>query len=242
MKKLNREDIEAIGRRVYVAYLKLPEVKSQRQIYNVNPDLLIKKLLGFQIEYRHLSLDGLTLGLTCTDSIGIEVFGDDRSREMILLDGKTILIEKDLQSDQKRHGQLNYTKCHEASHLIYKMEFPADYGSKPGELPKPLFSKEAENNRGCIKDWEEWQADVLASTILLPEDLIRQGMFRLGLGEPITLLNRIYAPAIHEKFCILAAMLGSSKSALAYRMQRLGLLINNQLADPHELIDVNKEL
>ena len=72
MKHLKRTDIEAIGKDIYTQYRKLPEIRSARIICNIQPDLLIEKLLGFKIEYHHLSLSGEVLGITCTDEIGIE--------------------------------------------------------------------------------------------------------------------------------------------------------------------------
>ena len=50
MKHLKRTDIEAIGKDIYTQYRKLPEIQSARIICNIQPDLLIEKLLGFKIE------------------------------------------------------------------------------------------------------------------------------------------------------------------------------------------------
>ena len=87
------------------------------------------------------------------------------------------------------------------------------------------------------RDWEEWQADTLASYILMPEDLIRQGMFWLDMGEQINILNKKFSPYMYEKFCMLADMLGASRSALAYRMERLGLIKENHLSNPYIVFD-----
>ena len=239
MKHLKRTDIEAIGKDIYTQYRKLPEIRSARIICNIQPDLLIEKLLGFKIEYHHLSLSGEVLGITCTDEIGIEIYNDDDSEEMILLDGKTILIEKDLKTDTAMYGRYQFTKCHEAGHLIYKMLFPNEYGCKSGGTPVPQYSKiRKERSRNGIVNWEEWQADVLASVILMPTELIEQGMFWLGLGERIKLLNKVYSPSIYEKFCTLAEMLGASKQALAYRLQKLGMIEHNQLENPYEYLNI----
>lgn len=239
MKHLKRTDIEAIGKDIYVQYRMLPELKGSRVICNIQPDLLIEKLLGFRIEYHHLSLTGEILGITCTDDIGIEIYNDDDSEDVIYLDGKTILIEKDLCKDNSSYGRYQFTKCHEAGHLIYKQLFPQDYGCKKGESPVPRYSMaKKEHKKGGIINWEEWQADVLAASILMPVDLIEQGMFWLELGEKISLLNKIYSPIVYNKFCTLADMLGASKQALAYRMQKLGLLEQNQLENPYEFLQI----
>ena len=71
-----------------------------------------------------------------------------------------------------------------------------------------------------ITDWEEWQANTLAAAILLPRCLIEKGMFLFGLGDKIECLNKIYYPAVYERYAALSDFLGCSKKALAIRMQR----------------------
>lgn len=93
-----------------------------------------------------------------------------------------------------------------------------------------------------IQDWEEWQANTLGSAILLPVDLIKQGMFLFGLGEKIDCLNKIYRKEVYDRFAALADFLGSSKQALAIRMKRLGLLEREYLDNPFSMIEVIKEV
>jgi len=239
LKHFKRTDIEAIGKDIYIQYRKLPEIQSERVICNILPDLLIEKLLGFKIEYHHLSLSGDLLGITCTDDIGIEVFNRVDTGEMIFLDGKTILIERDLRNNRMMYGRYQFTKCHEAGHLIFKQLFPKDYGCKNGEKPILKYSKiRKDSSRNGMFNWEEWQADVLAASILMPVELIEQGMFLLGLGTNIPHLNKICASYNYEKFCMLAEMLGASKQALAYRMQNLGMIEHNQLENPYEFLNM----
>ena len=238
MKILKRTEIEAIGNRIYEAYLKLPQIASQHIVCRVDPDIILQDLLGLSIEYRHLSWDGLTYGMTSTGEIGVELCPEDESEDFYMFDGKTVLIEKEIRNNPKMIGKCNFTKCHEASHHIYKMLYPLAYGSKGDrEAPKVHFSREPQCHTTYIRDWEEWQADTLASFILLPEELIRQGMFLFDLGDQINYLNKLHFGETYKKFCMLADMLGASKSALAYRMERLGLIKHNQLDNPHKFWD-----
>lgn len=48
MKHLSRKEIEAIAARVVTAYKKLPELEGQA-IYRIEPELLIRNLLGLNI-------------------------------------------------------------------------------------------------------------------------------------------------------------------------------------------------
>ena len=64
----------------------------------------------------------------------------------------------------------------------------------------------------------------VGAAILLPENLIKQGMYLFSLGEKIECLNKIYYPSVYKRFDALADFLGCSKKALAIRMKQLGLL------------------
>ena len=232
MKQLKRTDIELIGIRIFNAYRKLPCVSSHGHISRVDPDVVLNCILGVDIQYHHLSEDGLTYGMTSTGELGVSLCDMD---ELFILDGKTVLIEKNMLKNPKMAGRCNFTKCHEASHHIFKMLYPNDYGSENDGTPtKVYFSRERMYSPHQPRDWEEWQADTLASYILMPEDLIRQGMFWLDMGEQINILNKKFSPYMYEKFCMLADMLGASRSALAYRMEKLGLIKENHLDNPYK--------
>lgn len=63
MKHLSRNDIEAIAEKYVKAYLELPEIKSA-QVYRIEPEIMLEKVLGLNVEYMHLSYDGSILGMT----------------------------------------------------------------------------------------------------------------------------------------------------------------------------------
>ena len=235
MRQLKRTDIEHIGDRIFNAYRKLPCVSSNGSISRVDPDVVLNRILGLDIQYHHLSEDGQTYGMTSTGELGVELCDMD---DLFILDGKTVLIEKNIMNDPKMAGRCNFTKCHEASHHIFKMLYPKDYGSESDGTPsKVYFSRDRVYVPNQPRDWEEWQADTLASYILMPEYLIRQGMFWLDMGERIELLNKRFSPYMYEKFCMLADMLGASKTALAYRMEKLGLIKENHLSNPYKYLE-----
>ena len=55
MKHLSRLDIEAIAEKYITAYMELPEVQDM-QIYRIEPELFLERVLGLKIDYAHLSL------------------------------------------------------------------------------------------------------------------------------------------------------------------------------------------
>ena len=163
--------------------------------------------------------------------MGVQVFEDDDNEAFFFLDGKTVLVEKDLNFDSKLKGRKNFTLMHEGSHQIFKMLFPNDYGVTQKSAGVHYCKANSERNKP-ISDWEEWQANTLGAAILLPENLIKQGMYLFSLGEKIECLNKIYFPGVYKRFDALADFLGCSKKALAIRMKQLGLLKKEYL-DTH---------
>ena len=231
---LSREMLGHIAERVLCAYKKLPEVQ-ERGFYFVDTSLLVKELLRLNVEYRHLSKDRLTLGMTCFEEIGIEL--SESEGEWFFFDGKTVLIEEDLRAPSACVGRHNFTLAHEGCHHILKMLYPNDY--KADTHARRILS--FRQNRFSDCSLEEWKVNTLTSLILMPEELVRHGMFLFGLDDRIEILNALYRAKEYEGFCMLCKLLGVSKQALAIRMQQLGLLGKNQLENPYALVYVEME-
>ena len=234
--KLSRKDLENIAERVLVSYRNLPEVK-RKKMYRVDPELLLTKVLGLNIEYQHLSVDGSILGLTSYEEVGVEVLDCADTDSYFFLDGKTVLVEQDLHNDAAQIGRCNFTLMHEAGHQILRNLFPKEYGSNKQVAAVHYYKHNSERNKP-INDWEEWQANTLASAILMPRDLVEYGMFLFGLGKKIKCLNRIADLQTYEKFSAMADFLGTSKSALAIRMKQLNLLEKEYLDNPLAILDI----
>ena len=236
MKHLSRMDIEMIAERFTKMYMELPEVKDA-QVYRIDPELFLEQVLDLNIRYSHLSYDGSLLGLTAFEPIAVDVLSESDEEEQVLLDGNTVLIEEDLKNSNGMKGRRNFTLMHEGSHQIFKMLFPNDYGVTQKSAGVHYYKANSERNKP-ISDWEEWQANALASAILLPKKLIEQGMYLFGFGERIDYLNKVFRPLEYERFSALADFLGSSKKALAIRMKQLGLLKEEYLDNPMRMADI----
>lgn len=127
MKHLSRYDIETIAAKYIKAYMQLPEIKNT-QVYRIDPEIMLGKILGLTVDYVHLSYDGSILGLTSFGELGVQIFENDDDEAFYFLDGKTVLVEADLNYDNKLRGRKNFTLMHEGSHQIFKKLFPNDYG------------------------------------------------------------------------------------------------------------------
>ncbi len=232
MRFLSRRDIENISERIIKAYRKLPDLAG-KTIYKILPDKLITDLLGLKLEYHHLSLDGSVLGLTTPFSdVQYKVFDFADEESYCTLDGKTILIEKDLNADVSQVGRCNFTKTHEAGHQILKMLFPNDYG---GSFKRIHFYLSSQPPSCKTIDWLEWQANGIASAILMPKEIIKQAMFLFSFGEKTNIINKVYATKEYEQFSAMANFLGVSKTALSIRLSQLGLIERNYFNNPYDL-------
>lgn len=237
MKHLSRMDIEAIAEQYVRAYMELPEVQ-ETKVYRIEPELFLSRVLGLNVGYIHLSYDNSLLGLTSFEEVVVTVLTGADEEENILLDGNTVLVESDLQYDSKLRGRKNFTLMHEGSHQIFKKLFPNEYSAVKNRTSPVRYYRANSEKGGRIRDWEEWQANALASAALLPKSLIMQGMYLFGLGEQIDCLNKIFRPAEFERFSALADFLGCSKKALAIRMKQLGLVKKEYIDNPYDMVTI----
>lgn len=232
---LSRNDLERIATRVFNDYKNLPRFTDQ-QVDHVDPEILACELCGLYIDHFHLSKDGLTLGMTAFKEVGVEVYDDSGQPFFYYLDGRTLLIEKDLKDDPAQCGRYHFTTAHETAHQILAGLYPTDE-----VIQNRIIYYRGRSPQYPIQDWVEWQADNLAASLLLPIEVVLKALYRFDLEDGIEILNRIYRPKEYERFCKMAEFLRVSKQAMAIRLKRLGLLKKEYLQNPYALVDVEKE-
>ena len=224
MPYLSREDIEKIADRVGCQYKKA-YVPERHMCYMVDAAELAE-MLGFKIEYVHITRDGSILGQTSSGRVWTTIYDDNMNQLFFELDGSTILVDKRLLSNPKIAGRKNFTIAHEIAHQIINREYPEMYDKQNRvfcDYRRSVKPKKVE------RDWHEWQADALAAAMLLPLDALQDSMFMFGLGEKLKMLSRKYSDTRYKYFCQMAEYLQVSRTALSYRLEQLGLLDNNRL-------------
>ena len=239
MPYLSKREIEAIATRVVNAYQRMVGTTgpmSQR----VCPELLIQNLLGLNITYRTLSIDGSILGMTAFEQVGVKIY-EKKNPAYFYLDGRTVLIESSLTDPGANPGRLHFTLIHEASHQILRMLFPEEYA--PGISRRQVYCcTDSTMQYGARPvDWEEWRVNMLTAAILMPMDLLVKQMNAVGLDPKIRMLNRVFAPKEYQAFATVAENLGVSKAALSIRLKQLGLLTRNDLKDPYALVRIEPD-
>lgn len=224
MAYLSRNDIERIAEQVICQYKEIC-IPTQHICYTVDATKLAG-MLGFKIEYVHITADGSILGQTSSGRVWTEIYDDNMSKLFFELDGSTILIDKRLLNNPKIVGRKNFTIAHEIAHQILNRLYPEMYDTQ-----NRIFCdyRRSAKPKKKIVDWHEWQADALAAALLLPFDVLQDSMFVFGLGEKMKMLSRKYSSTRFELFCEMADYLQVSRTALSYRMEQLGLLDNNRL-------------
>ena len=235
MSYLSRNDLEKIATRVFNDYNHLPQLADQPVEY-VDPEILACGLYGLHIDHFHLSKDGSTLGMTAFKEVGVELYGDSGQPCFYFLDGKTLLIETDLKNDPALCGRYHFTVAHETAHQILAGLHPTN-----GVIQNRVFYYQGRSPQFPIRDWNEWQADNLASALLLPSEIVLGALRKFNLEHGIDILNKVYRPKEYKLFCEMAEFLGVSKQAMAIRMKRLDLLKKDYLQNPYALADVEKE-
>lgn len=228
MPYLTREEIETIARRVTSAYLRLP-IHEEQMVTTIDPELLAEELLGLSVEYHRLSPAGDIHGLTAFGDTAVLVYDNPEQVDYCFLDGKTILVEKELCENTAKTGRCHFTIAHEASHQIYRMLFPKAYSNAICCRTVHYYSSTAPPG-----DWEEWRTNALAAAILMPADMLQVNMANLGLEEKLPFLRR--KDRYFGKFLQLAWMMGVSTQALTIRMKQLGFLGGYYLGNPDDLI------
>lgn len=201
----------------------------------IQPELLARDLLGLTTEYHSLSKNGDILGLTVCGEVSVQIYDDPDHPEFFRLDGKTLLIDRNLVKDGANKGRYHFTLTHEACHQIFKMLFPREYVA-PIRLRQIHYC--STTLTGNEDYWEEWRTNALTSAVLMPEEMVRGNMTAFGLGGKLRMLNRVYAAEEYRRFSDMAGHMGVSKQALAIRMKGLGLLGREFLQDPHALANV----
>ena len=92
---LSRKSIEVIAKRITSAYKRLLSLQGQNHDM-IQPELLVHDLLGLSIAYHTLSRNGKILGLTACGEADVQIYDDPRHPEFFHLDGRKLLIERDL--------------------------------------------------------------------------------------------------------------------------------------------------
>lgn len=149
----------------------------------VNIEGLLKDKLGISIEYYTLHPRGMILGM-CSNQRQIVKVKDGNEILLAELNENVIFIDSSLK-DRRMEGRRNFTIAHEGGHhFLFQLENRKD---------STAFRYYRESY-GCREfDWDEWQANAMASCLTMPEENVRyvfELFFQKSHVNKITPFNR----------------------------------------------------
>lgn len=137
-----------------------------------------------------------------------------------MLTGNKIILDTRLK-DNHRIGERNFTIAHECGHNLINCQ-------EQSFVPQSITNYRIRTPRNILKtenDFKEWQANVVASCLLLRPYLVEWSLFTFAKTEYITVYGEnTFSLRDRESIKMMSQYLGVSKQCLRYRLDRLGLL------------------
>jgi len=214
---LSHNDLRDLATRLLCDYYNTKELP----FCPLDIDHFAQHYMKLTVRYENLTCKNRTvLGCIAYENTVVVLDPEDPSTH-IPIEARTVFLNKCLKkSDQI--GRRNFTLAHECSHQAVYSLFPNAWPEFQCREPGRKYSL-----RELISgdDWCEWQANTLASELLMPEHLIIGLMAREGYKDKV----KIYPMncLLFEERRLIRLMtdfLGVSKTALLIRLKQLGLL------------------
>lgn len=238
---LSKKEIDTIGERFVRDFQ--PEVLTDPAPVDI--ESFIECYLGMTADYQYLSHNGVYLGMTVfNDTNRVIVFDPNTQRaEYIHAKARTVIIDNRL-LEEDQHQRYRFTLGHEGGHDILHSGF---FSYNPDQLSmfEPSYapmiqcrvdntvSKRPNTGNWSDHDWMEWQANALASSILMPETAVRivAEPYKSKLDKPLTRASLIVQ---------ISTVFDVSISAATIRLKDLGYIDkndNNDLAYAGAILD-----
>lgn len=177
---LSREEIESIAEIILKDYN--PELLKDPKALDV--DHLLECYAGLEVDYKDLTHNKSILGMIVFDGGYVPVYDKENNvAKRLTVEEGTVLIDNSLlENNQIKRGR--FTVCHEIAHyFLHKDKYQVDknqldlFNLMPKEEAAIIKCRtgdiESTGRKELItaNDWMEWQADSLASALLMPEDV-----------------------------------------------------------------------
>lgn len=164
--------------------------------------------------------------------ISYSVFEEEHKIEG-LRTGNQIILDHRLQ-DASKVGERNFTVAHECGHDIINWQ-------DPSYVPHEIINYRIRSQHKVLKtenDFKEWQANVVASCLLLRLPLVEWAMFTFTKKDKITVFGdyQLYRQDRYQ-LRMMAEYLGVSQTCLLYRLDRLEMLDHKSFKDYDPVMD-----
>ena len=147
--------------------------------------------------------------------------------------GNQIYLDQRL-SEPTRVGERNFTIAHECGHDLINWQ-------EPNYVPDQTINYRIRSQHKELKtenDFKEWQANVVASCLLLRPNLVGWTLYTFAKKEKITVYDtNILFRADRTILRMMAQYLGVSQECLFYRLDRLKMLEHKPLSEYDPVMD-----
>lgn len=226
---LSRKQIDAIGEGLVREFKPDALVTPQE----IDIDLFAQDYLGLDQDFAYLSHCGVYLGMTVfNDTDKVPVY-DPTTQQAEYMSAKahTVIIDKTLLAENQEH-RYRFTMGHEASHdFLHKEYFAYDPNQLTifdflGESPAPMVQCRVDTKKLDTttqktwndRDWMEWQANALSSSILMPKSMVEMVVADV---KSRNLSKNLMSYAVVEE---VSSVFNVSFEAATYRLKQLGLI------------------
>ena len=190
----------------------------------IDADRFLTRYLGLIQDFQYLSHCGVYLGMTVfNDTDRVPVLNYERwEAEFIPVKAGTVIIDNILLEENQEH-RYRFTCLHEGAHKLLHTEYftaQAERFHSTGAAQMVQCRRStAQYGKGfrleTEADWLEWQANQLASAILMPKSMV----IAVARDAKRRCRNNVNAPML-----AVAQTFNVSNDAAYYRMVDLGLL------------------
>jgi hypothetical protein len=232
---LSYADIERCAERVLCDFLcGIPETPGV-----INIQALAADYLGLSIAYHTLSCTGELLGLTTYVDAEIELRGEYGRTATLYVPKDTLLLDDTLfPAPHERHGVYGcrrFTLAHECAHQILHRADP-----EAGKLSARRYDvrTRARRERRTAEDWREWQADALASSLIMPRVQVSALVAKYAKGRKLVSYEGRYNRPDAFALKHMHSTLGVSRAAMAVRLRQLGHLVTKSIFEYSDPADV----
>lgn len=227
---LSANDLEKFGDALISDFC--PEVISKPQAVDIKA--FSELYMGFKQDFQYLSHSGFIMGMMVYDDTDfIPVYNPQKNEaEYIHADKDTVIIDSMLLEKNQEH-RYRFTLAHEAAGhgVLHRSLFEkrndnvVSLGSAHNWLQCTNKTVQAEKSAAGKKssiDWMEWQANSLASAVLMP---------RLSVGNALKKIDTFKFCDLEFACCAVSyitQVFNVSEQAALIRLQKLGYITSEQ--------------
>ena len=237
---LTVSNIESIARDVIHSFSQGADLEPNA----VNIERLAEKHLGIRLDYAHLSNNGSILGMMIFQDCSVPLYlPNEKTIKIFEAKAGTAMIEHSLTEDRNR-GRIRFTIAHECAHWILHRPTLKVVPKRPSLnlqqtsdqedlaiVCRKVTTKPKLPGERTAMDWKEWQADNLASALLMPSAAVHTFMkdYTRRLSEKTKFMFADYGEQYVQAQTSsllrqLAALFQVSERTAEIRLNRLGFL------------------